>query len=228
MENNYSVLMSPWHERKHEDEFIEALRVEVVPQYFPQTFPQSMVVAAHKKMMVDLSGELLGYIYAQSHGFFESLVIDVILALGYGGGRRDLAHRIGRCGDGGIDGIIEMDELGLDVIYLQAKRLKLGSSVPISAVRDFIGSLESKHATKGIFVTTAHYTPATIALVETISKKVVLIDGLRLTELMVRNNIGILPTETLQFKKVDVSYFCESRLTAGGVNTNSASIQPRR
>jgi restriction system protein len=152
----------------------------------------------------------------------------VILALGYGDGRRDLAHRIGRGGDGGIDGIIEMDELGLDAIYLQAKRLKLGSSVPISAVRDFVGSLESKRASKGIFVTTAHYTAATTALVESISKKVVLIDGLRLTELMVRNNIGILPTETLQFKKVDVSYFCKSRSTSSGANTNSASTQPRR
>ena len=175
-------------------------------------------------MMQQLCAELLGYIHVQSSNFFEIMVIDVLLALGYGGRRRDLARRLGRSGDGGVDGIIEMDELGLDMIYIQAKRLKPGSSVPVSAVRDFVGSLDAQHAVKGIFVTTGQFTPAAHGLVRAVSKKIVLIDGRRLTELMVRHNIGTVPSSTFQFKAVDLGYFSKPSLAR---KTSSASTQPR-
>ena len=224
MENEYSTLMAPWHQH---DELEPApplsfADVSILPST-QKVAPQSVIVAAHRQMMAALSAELLGYIYAQSHKFFEHLIIDVLLAMGYGGRRRDLARRVGRSGDGGIDGIIEMDELGLDAIYVQAKRLKPNSMVNVSAVRDFVGSLEARHASKGIFVTTANFTPATTGLVKDIAKKVVLISGQRLTELMVRHNIGTKLTETLQFKKVDVSYFSSSNDSSRSI---SAAAQP--
>ena len=186
---------------------------------------QDLVISAHQQMLKQLCADLLGYIHVQSHCFFEEMVIDVLLALGYGGRRRDLSRRLGRSGDGGVDGIIEMDELGLDMIYIQAKRLKPGSTVPVSAVRDFVGSLDAQHAVKGIFVTTGQFTPAAHAVVRAVSKKIVLIDGRRLTELMVRYNIGIVAASAFQFKLVDLSYF-KKRQTVEA--TSSASSQLRR
>ena len=186
---------------------------------------QDLVIKAHQQMLKQLCSDLLGYIHVQSHWFFEAMVIDVLLALGYGGRRRDLSRRLGRSGDGGIDGVIEMDELGLDMIYIQAKRLKPGSTVPVSAVRDFVGSLDAQHAVKGIFVTTGQFTPAAHAVVRAVSKKIVLIDGRRLTELMVRHNIGIVAASTFQFKSVDLSYFKKGQTSQA---TNSASSQLRR
>jgi len=183
-----------------------------------------LVIEAHRQMMQQLCTELLGYIYVQHHQFFETMVIDVLLALGYGGRRRDLSRRLGRSGDGGVDGIIHMDELGLDMIYIQAKRLKPGSTVAVSAVRDFVGSLDAQHAVKGIFVTTGEFTPAAHSLVRAVSKKVVLVDGRRLTELMVRHNVGTVAATTFQFKTVDLKYFNQS---VTGRATSSASIHPR-
>lgn len=228
MDDEYLALMQPWHrlnEPYHESRE-EINRVEEVP--IPDSKPLSIITAAHRQMVSELSEQLLGYVYTQSHSFFETLVIDVLLAMGYGGRRRDFAKHIGRSGDGGIDGVIALDELGLEMIYMQAKRLRPSTTVPISAVRDFIGSLESKRANKGIFVTTAHFSVATLSLVETISKKVVLIDGRRLSELMVRHNIGTLPTETIQFKKIDLNYFSNISPIRGSGKTSSASTQVRR
>ena len=206
MNDEYSLLMSPQLHGAHsepdgavdvESEFFQTEKMEKPPY-------QEMVVEAHRQMMEQLCAELLGYIYVQNHQFFEIMVLDVLLALGYGGRRRDLARRLGRSGDGGVDGIIEMDELGLDMVYIQAKRLKPGSAVAVSAVRDFVRSLDAQHAAKGIFVTTGQFTSAAHALVTIVSKKIVLIDGRRLCELMVRHNIGISPSSTFEFKSVDV------------------------
>lgn len=227
MTDEYVMLMSPLMRNTSSqsdvsdlDDFVNSERenVEQVPY-------QDIVIQAHQKMMKHLCQELLGYIHVQSHSFFESMVIDVLLALGYGGRRRDLSRRLGRSGDGGVDGIIEMDELGLDMIYIQAKRLKPGSTVAVSAVRDFVGSLDAQHAVKGIFVTTGQFSPAAHAVVRAVSKKIVLIDGRRLSELMVRHNIGISASSTFQFKAIDLSYFKKAQLVAA---TNSASCQPRR
>lgn len=226
MNDEYNLLMLPQMRGAHcqpsteveiDSENSQTEKVEK-PAY------HNMVIEAHSQMMTQLCAELLGYIYVQNHQFFETMVLDVLLALGYGGRRRDLARRLGRSGDGGVDGIIEMDELGLDMIYIQAKRLKPGSAVAVSAVRDFVGSLDAQHAAKGIFVTTGQFTAATHALVTLVSKKIVLIDGQRLSELMIRHNIGIAPCSTFQFKAVDVSYFDK---TSYRKRMSSASTQPR-
>jgi restriction system protein len=228
MEDDYSILMSPWHEKEFAAEIDCAPSQEIAVERFTPTSPHSVIAAAHARMMNELGVELLGYIYAQTHQRFESLILDVMLAMGYGGRRRDLAHRVGRSGDGGIDCVIEMDELGLDVIYLQAKRLKPSSRIPVSAVRDFVGGLEARHASKGIFVTTADFTASTLEYVASISKKVVLVNGPQLTKLMIRHNLGILPLETLQFKKIDLGYFSNHHAAMAGARMSSASSHPRR
>ena len=188
---------------------------------------EDQMVSAWRLAQTGLIRDLIARIHAQPADFFEYLVIDLLLAMGYGGRRRDLAQRLGRTGDGGIDGLIAQDELGLDLIYLQAKRLKPGTTVPVSDVRDFAGSLDARHAVKGVFFATNHFSAPAIEFCGHISRRVVLVDGERLAELMIRHNIGVVVQETFQIKRVDRDYFAPS-----GVRRMqemiSASIQPRR
>lgn len=162
-----------------------------------------LLQAAHAALL----HELLGRIHVQPPEFFERLVIDVLLTMGYGAERSDTAQRLGRSGDGGIDGVIALDELGFDVIYIQAKRLKPGVPVPISAIRDFAGSLESHHASKGVFVTTTHFSPGAEQFCSRLSRRVVLIDGQRLADLMIRHNIGVSVQQCYVLKGLDPAYF---------------------
>lgn len=164
----------------------------------------NLLQAAHAALL----HELLGRVHVQPPEFFERLVIDVLLTMGYGTERSDTAQRLGRSGDGGIDGVIALDELGFDLIYIQAKRLKPGVPVPISAIRDFAGSLESRQASKGVFVTTTHFSPGAEEFCSRLSRRVVLIDGQRLAELMVRHNIGVAVQQCYVLKGLDPAYFC--------------------
>lgn len=165
------------------------------------------IVNAIAQSQLLLAHELTGMIHAQGPEFFEQLVIDVLLAMGYGGRRRDLTARLGRSGDGGIDGVIAQDELGLDLIYLQAKRLRPSIPVAVSDVRDFAGSLDAHHAGKGVFVTTSSFTDQARLFCERVSRRVVLIDGARFTELMIRHNIGVRVKNSYQMKRIDLDYF---------------------
>jgi restriction system protein len=181
------------------------------------TDPESLLACLHRQAMDALKAQLLAHIYAQDHVFFENLIIDVLLAMGYGGRRRDLAKRLGRSHDGGIDGAIAQDELGLDIILVQAKRLKPGASVSGSQVRDFVGSLEANQAHKGVFVTTGQFTTQAKAATKVISRRVVLINGNDLTGLMLRHNIGVRTIESYVFKKIDLCYFAPSASPAWAV-----------
>lgn len=185
------------------------------------------LVTAFRTAQSTLIHELISRIHAQVPAFFEELVIDVLLAIGYGARRRDLTRRLGRTGDGGVDGLIAQDELGLDLIYLQAKRLKPGTVVPVSEVRDFVGSLDAHRASKGVFVTTSHFSPPAIDFCAQVSRRVVLIDGNRLAELMIRHNIGVTVVETYQIKHIAPDYFASSPLSRMR-EMISASSQPRR
>lgn len=169
--------------------------------------PASAVMAAHYMETRQLRADILAHIHVNSHQFFETLIIDVLLRMGYAGRRRDLARHLGRSGDGGIDGMIALDELGLDVILVQAKRLRPGTTVPISHVRDFAGSLEARRATKGIFVTTAQFSAAAHEFVGAVSRRVVLVNGSQLADIMIRHNIGVRVRETYQFKELESTYF---------------------
>lgn len=220
MSGDYAHLMAPWHGTGE-----IACAAEPAPSDEPSL---EEFAAAHARANEALRETLLARIHAHSPAFFEELVIDVVLALGYGGRRRDLAHRLGRSGDGGIDGVIELDELGLDVVYLQAKRLKPGTVVPVADVRDFAGSLDAQHASKGIVLTTSRFSDAARHFVAQLTRRVVLVDGQRLTDIMIRHNIGVRVRETYQFKRLDADYFAPLSSATRMRETISASIQPRR
>ena len=207
MVDNYDTLMRPLFAAMGDDGIS---RKQKSPTVDDKSAALSQIISGvYNEMVCALQQQLMGHIHAQSHGFFENLIIDVVLAMGYAGRRRDLAVHLGRSGDGGVDGIIKLDELGLDAIYLQAKRLKPSSNVSASAVRDFIGSLETHKASKGIFVTTGVFTAASREATELAQKRVVLIDGSKLTKLMVRYSIGTRLVTTFQFKEMDLSYFSQ-------------------
>jgi len=186
------------------------------------------LAAAHLQAHQSLAEEIIARIHAQPPDFFESLVIDVLLAMGYGGHRPALARHLGCTGDGGVDGFISQDELGLDVIYLQAKRLRPGVAVPVSEVRDFAGSLDAHQAAKGIFVTTSHFSDSAMEFVQRVSRRVVLVDGYRFSGIMIRHNIGVWVKESFQIKRIDTNYFSAAAAAKRKLDIISASIQPRR
>jgi restriction system protein len=127
--------------------------------------------------------------------------------MGYGGSVKDAGEAIGKSGDGGIDGIIKEDKLGLDIIYIQAKKWE--NAVPIKEIRDFAGALLGKKARKGIFLTTSSFAQSAIDFVRSIEHKIILIDGVKLAQLMVEYGVGVSTKITLEIKKVDSDYFIE-------------------
>lgn len=199
---DYQRLMRPWHQQVEPASADQAFST---PQR--QAGPEHDIELAFQHAQSALVAELLNRIHVREPVFFEELVIDVLLAMDYGGRRRDLARRLGRSGDGGVDGIISQDELGLDQIYIQAKRIKPGTVVPISEVRDFAGSLDAHHASKGVFLTTSHFSPAALSFCQQVSRRVVLVDGRKFTELMIRYNIGVSVKQSYQIKQIDPNYF---------------------
>jgi restriction system protein len=203
MQNAYQDLMRPLYDKYSEAEDTVG---EVVAQP-PSIDPVRIVSSLHQQATSTLQKNLLAHVYAQDHHFFEGLIIDVLLAMGYGGRRRDLTRRLGRSHDGGIDGVIKQDELGLDLIMLQAKRLKPGATVSAGQVRDFAGGLEGAKATKGIFFTTAQFSGQAQNFAQSISRRIVLINGHDLTALMVRHNIGVRVSESFVFKSLENSFF---------------------
>jgi len=156
-----------------------------------------------------LSSELLDRILAAPPVFFEELIVTLLLRMGYGGQREDAGRAIGKSGDGGIDGVIDQDPLGLDRVYLQAKRYKLDAPVSEPEVRAFSGSLGAAKASKGVFVTTSYFTRPALEFAERHPFKMVLIDGPQLAALMIRHNVGVRTAETLHVKKLDEDFFTE-------------------
>lgn len=155
-----------------------------------------------------LSAELLERLRECDPGFFERLVIQLLLKMGYGGSRQEAGQAVGRSGDGGIDGVIAEDRLGLDSIYVQAKRWQ--GSVGEPPLRDFLGALVSRGATKGVFITTGLFTEAAQQFARRSPQhKVVLIDGTRLTELMIEHGLGVSVQVTFELKRIDSDFFSE-------------------
>ncbi|HNT72815.1 MAG TPA: restriction endonuclease, partial [Methanothrix sp.] len=156
----------------------------------------------------DLAQELLDRIMGCSPEFFERLVVDLLVAMGYGGSRRDAGEAVGRSGDGGIDGIIKEDKLGLDAVYIQAKRWE--GTVGRPAVQAFAGSLMGNRAGKGVFITTSQFTKEANDYVKGIQQpKIVLIDGEQLAQFMIDHDIGVADVATYRVKRVDLDYFGE-------------------
>ncbi len=169
--------------------------------------PEELIESAYKELRENLASELLKKVKSCSPAFFERLVVDLLLAMGYGGSRKDAGMAIGRSGDEGIDGIIKGDKLGLDVVYIQAKRWENPVSRP--EIQKFAGALMGKKAKKGIFITTSSFSKDATEYADKIESKIVLIDGENLAQLMIDHDIGVSNYMTYTLKKVDNDYFSE-------------------
>lgn len=169
--------------------------------------PEELLEAAYQKIRDGLTSELLTRIKEGTSHFFEKLVVALLLKMGYGGSRREAGAAIGKSGDEGIDGIISEDRLGLDVVYLQAKKWE--GTVGRPEIQKFVGALHGKRAKKGVFLTTGAFSSEAHAYVSHIDPKVVLIDGQQLAELMVDFGVGVTTFAEYQIKRVDSDYFTE-------------------
>ena len=155
----------------------------------------------------NLSDDLLETIKKSSPEFFERLVVDLLVRMGYGGSRQEAGEAIGRSGDEGIDGIIKEDRLGLDIIYVQAKRWE--SVVGRPEVQKFAGALQGQRARKGVFITTSTFSREADGYVENIETKIILIGGPELAELMIDHGVGVATEDTFELKRIDLDYFAE-------------------
>ncbi len=169
--------------------------------------PEEVLQKAHQSIRNELAGELLGRVKTNSPRFFESLVVDLMVAMGYGGSRADAGKAIGQTGDEGIDGIIKEDRLGLDIIYLQAKRWE--GTVGRPEIQRFVGALHGKRARKGVFITTGRFSEDAIVYIDSIDPKVILIDGRTLANLMIDFNLGTTTAANYELKRIDSDYFGE-------------------
>ena len=169
--------------------------------------PEEALENAYQKIHNDLADELLEYVVKSPPVFFEKLVVELLVAMGYGGTQRDAARAVGGVGDEGVDGIIDEDRLGLDTIYIQAKRWQRDSRVGRPQIQAFVGALLGHRARKGVFITTADFTNDAREYVLGIDTKVVLIDGSRLTNLMIDFGIGVTTRTRYEIKELDSDYF---------------------
>jgi restriction system protein len=167
--------------------------------------PEEMLEHAYLKVRRQVEGELLSQVLNSSPDFLERVVVDLVVRMGYGGDRKDAGEALGGVGDEGIDGIIKEDPLGLDIIYLQAKRWEGAVSRP--EIQKFAGALQGKRAKKGIFITTSTFTKGAIEYVELIDSKIILIDGPKLAKLMFDHGVGVAPGTLYEVKKIDSDYF---------------------
>lgn len=169
--------------------------------------PDETIRLAHRQIETSLVHDLLERIQEAPPDFFERLMVNLLLSMGYGGSTENAGRTIGRSGDDGVDGVIDQDSLGLDRVYIQAKRYATGNNIGPGAIRDFFGSLDRHKATKGLFVTTSTFSAAAKETAEHLSKRIVLVDGVQLARLMIRHNVGCRIEETLHIKKIDEEFF---------------------
>ena len=171
--------------------------------------PEEQIDAAQSVLTSALKADILVRILEQSPIFFERVIVDLLVAMGYGGSHEDAAMRLGKSGDGGIDGIIDEDRLGLDRIYLQAKRYAPHVSVGRPEIQGFVGSLVGLGAHKGVFVTTSSFSTPAIEFARALQQRVILIDGQRLTDLMVEFGVGVRVSRVVSVKRMDEDFFSD-------------------
>lgn len=169
--------------------------------------PEEALQDAYETLRNSLADELLGQVKQASPAFFELLVVDVLVRMGYGGSRKDAGEAIGQSGDEGIDGIIKEDRLGLDIIYIQAKRWS--STVGRPDVQRFAGALQGKRARKGVFITTSSFSREAVQFANSIETKVILVDGRQLAALMIDHGVGVRTDASYELKRIDSDYFPE-------------------
>jgi restriction system protein len=169
--------------------------------------PEEGLDTAYERLRGDLEAELLDQVKSASPAFFERLVIELLVEMGYGGTLSEAGRVVGRSGDGGIDGIIKEDKLGLDVIYIQAKRWE--NTVGRPEIQKFAGALQGHRARKGVFITTSDFSRDAEEFASIIDSKIILINGAHLASLMVDHNVGVSTVRSYEVKKVDSDYFIE-------------------
>ena len=174
-----------------------------------ESTPSEQMEDGYQTIRAELAQALLEQVLACPPAFFEQLVVDLLVAMGYGGSIADAGKAVGHSGDGGVDGVIKEDRLGLEEICIQAKRLS-GGSVGRDTVQAFAGSLEGRRARKGVFITTAKFSPKAVEYVGQIEKRIVLIDGQRLAELMMDHGIGVTDVVAYTVQRLDTDYFDEA------------------
>jgi len=191
-----------------EDEVVDHTTVDIVPLMRNTLTPFELLEQSYQEIRNDLADDLLEQVLSCSPQFFEQMVIDLLISMGYGGSRQDAGQAIGQSHDGGVDGIIKEDKLGLDEIYIQAKRWNK-TTVGRPDVQNFVGSLVGRRAIKGIFITTSDFSRDAQEYVRGIDKKVILINGKELTQLMIDHGIGVTDITSYILKRVDTDYFTE-------------------
>lgn len=171
--------------------------------------PEESLDLAYQRIRKDLAAELRNKVLELSPAFFERLVVELLVKMGYGGSIQDAGKAVGRSGDEGIDGTIKEDKLGLDIIYIQAKRWKPGNVVGRPEIQKFVGALAGQGAKKGIFMTTSSFTREALDYSPRNETKIVLIDGEQLAQLMIDYSLGCSTHQVYEVKKIDGDYFGE-------------------
>lgn len=178
---------------------------DVVPVVVTDSTPSELIESGYQILRAELAHAILEQVAACSPTFFEQLVVDMLVAMGYGGSRADAGRAVGQSGDEGIDGIIKEDRLGLDAVYIQAKRWE--ATVGRPQLQAFAGSLDGQRARKGVFITTSAFSKDARDYAERIEKSIVLIDGERLSELMIDYGVGVAEVASYSIKRLDTDYF---------------------
>ena len=172
--------------------------------------PEEQVEEALRALDAELAEELLNRLREITPARFEQVIVDLLIAMGYGDGRADMGRAIGKSGDGGIDGIVKEDALGLDAVYVQAKRYAPENTVGRPAIQAFIGAMTGENATKGVFVTTSGFSAEARDYVRRVQQRLVLIDGGELARLMIRHEVGVRARRTFTLRSIDENYFVET------------------
>jgi restriction system protein len=180
------------------------------PKDSEKTTPEEQIEAAYQTLEGTLRADLLDRIGKNSPAFFEQLIVELLVGMGYGGSHKNAAAQLGRSGDGGVDGVINEDRLGLDRVYVQAKRYAAGNAVGRPDVQAFVGSLVGLGATKGVFVTTSTFSAQARDFVKHLSQRVVLLDGANLADLMIEHGVGVRTSRTIDFRRLDEDFFEEA------------------
>lgn len=178
------------------------------PEQITET-PEEQIESAYSSINAALRADLLERITSNSPAFFELLIVNLLVAMGYGGSHKNASEQLGRSGDGGVDGIINEDRLGLDRVYVQAKRYAPTNTVGRPDIQGFVGSLVGLGANKGVFVTTSTFSQQARDFVKHLSQRIILIDGRMLTELMIEHQVGVRTQRLIEFKRIDEDFFTE-------------------
>lgn len=206
IDNDYLSTFPEFVEFRTRQKSSQEKDLKVLENYNKST-PEELISIGYQKLRHELATQLLDRIKSCSPSFFEKLVVDLLIKMGYGGSREEAGKAVGKTGDEGIDGIIKEDKLGLDIIYIQAKRWS--NPVGRPEIQKFVGALKGQRARKGIFITTSTFSQHAIDYVSKIDIKIILIDGEKLADLMIEYNVGVSIVSSYQIKKLDIDYFIE-------------------